>query len=41
MRLDYIWCNQKKEVISSRVMFNGMKEPVVSDHFGVLIQIKE
>lgn len=41
MRLDYIWCNQKKEVVSSRVMFNGMKEPVVSDHFGVLIQIKE
>ena len=41
MRLDYIWCNQKKEVVSSRVMYNGMKEPVVSDHFGVLIQIKE
>lgn len=41
MRLDYIWCNQKKEIRSSRVMFNGVKEPVVSDHFGVLIQVKE
>lgn len=40
MRLDYIWCDQKKEVVSSRVMFNGIKEPVVSDHFGVLIEVK-
>ena len=41
MRLDYIWCNQRKETVSSRVMFNGTKEPVVSDHFGVLIEVKE
>lgn len=41
MRLDYIWCNQRKEILSSRVMFNGTTEPVVSDHFGVLIEIKE
>ena len=41
MRLDYIWCSQRKEVFSSRVVFNGMKEPVVSDHFGVMIQVKE
>ena len=41
MRLDYIWCSQSKEVFSSRVVFNGMKEPVVSDHFGVMIQVKE
>jgi len=41
MRLDYIWCNRKKEVLSSRVMFNGEKEPVVSDHFGVLVNVKE
>ena len=41
MRLDYIWCNRKKEVITSRVMFNGIREKVVSDHFGVLIQVKE
>ena len=41
MRLDYIWCSQKKDVFSSRVVFNGLKEPVVSDHFGVMIQVKE
>ena len=41
MRLDYIWCSESKEVFSSRVVFNGLKEPVVSDHFGVMIQVKE
>ncbi len=41
MRLDYIWCSQKKEILSSRVMFNGNREPVVSDHFGVLIETRE
>lgn len=40
MRLDYIWCSPKREIRSSRIMFNGVKEPVVSDHFGVLIQTK-
>ena len=41
MRLDYIWCNRKRTVLSSRVVFNGIQEPVVSDHFGVLIEVKE
>ena len=41
MRLDYIWCSQKKTILSSRVVFNGIQEPVVSDHFGVLIEVKE
>lgn len=41
MRLDYIWCSRKKEIRSSRVVFNGTKEPVVSDHFGVMIETKE
>ena len=41
LRLDYIWCSHKKEIRSSRVMFNGSREPVVSDHFGVLIETKE
>lgn len=41
MRLDYIWCSRKKEVRSSRIMFNGTKEPVVSDHFGILVDVKE
>ena len=41
MRLDYIWCSQRKEIFSSRILFNGQKEPVVSDHYGVLIEVKE
>lgn len=41
IRLDYIWCSQKKDILSSRVMFNGSREPVVSDHFGVLIETRE
>ena len=41
MRLDYIWCSRKQKVQSCRVMFSGVKEPVVSDHFGVLAEIKE
>lgn len=41
MRLDYIWCSQEKEICTSRILFNGEKEPVVSDHFGVLIETKE
>ena len=41
MRLDYIWCSRKKDILSSRVMYNGVKEQVVSDHFGVLIETAE
>lgn len=41
MRLDYIWCNRKHQIRSSRTMFTGEKEPVVSDHYGVLIEVKE
>jgi len=40
LRLDYIWCNHKKEIFSSRIMFDGRTDPVVSDHFGVLIEVK-
>ena len=41
LRLDYIWCSRKKEIRSSWVVFNGTNEPVVSDHFGILIDVKE
>ena len=37
MRIDQLWCNRKVVVKTSEVMFNGKKEPVVSDHYGVLI----
>ena len=41
MRMDYIWCSQRKEILSSRILFDGQKEPEVSDHYGVLIEVKE
>lgn len=37
MRLDQIWCNKKIQVKSSKTVFNGKDYPVVSDHYGVLI----
>lgn len=41
MRLDYIWCSRKQEIRSSRVVFNGIREPIVSDHFGVMIELQK
>lgn len=39
MRIDQIWCNKERNVKSSKVIFNGTNYPVVSDHYGVLIEI--
>ena len=39
-RLDYIFLNQKRRVLSSRVIFNGSHHPLISDHFGVEMSIK-
>ena len=41
MRIDQIWCNKIKDVISSSVIFNGKYYPVVSDHYGVITEIKD
>lgn len=38
MRIDHIWCSQEQSVRRSRVVFNGKTEPVVSDHFGLMIE---
>lgn len=38
MRIDLILCSKKAEVLSSEVIFNGKNYPVVSDHYGVLIE---
>jgi len=38
MRIDLILCSKKTEVLSSEVIFNGKNYPVVSDHYGVLIE---
>lgn len=39
MRIDYIWTAQDTRVRSSRVIFNGNTEPVISDHFGVAVEM--
>ena len=41
MRIDYIWCSAAPRVARSRVVFDGVGEPVISDHFGVLTETEE
>lgn len=38
MRLDLIWCSTPVGIAVSRVIFNGENQPVVSDHFGVMVE---
>ena len=38
-RIDYIFTNRKIPVKSSEVIFNGENEKIISDHFGVIIEI--
>lgn len=38
-RIDQIWINQKKPVKSSKVIFNGLNLPIISDHFGILTEL--
>lgn len=40
MRIDHIWCSEMVDVEWCSVVFNGEHEPVVSDHFGVLLETK-
>ncbi len=37
MRLDQIWCSKRNVITSSEVVFNGISQPVISDHYGVLV----
>ena len=39
-RLDYIFLNQKRRVLASRVIFNGSNKSPISDHFGVEMSLK-
>lgn len=41
MRLDYIWCNKNINVKLSKVICNGDNYDVVSDHYGVMIEIED
>lgn len=38
MRIDYIFTDSPAAICSSRVIFNGSFHPVVSDHFGVIVE---
>ena len=38
LRIDQIWCSEPAPICSYRTVFTGLCEPVVSDHFGILIQ---
>ncbi|MGM9988731.1 MAG: endonuclease/exonuclease/phosphatase family protein [Bacillaceae bacterium] len=40
LRLDLILCNHQVKVASSKVIFNGENKAIVSDHFGVEVEIK-
>lgn len=39
-RIDQIWARHPVTVRSSRVVFNGPEEPVISDHFGILTELQ-
>lgn len=39
-RIDYIFTTKKIDVISSYVIFNGINKNIISDHFGIEIEIK-
>ena len=38
MRIDHVWCSRPNPVSRSLVFFNGRNGPVVSDHFGVMVE---
>lgn len=38
MRIDYIWSSHPVPIHSSRTIYNGTHYPVVSDHFGIIIE---
>lgn len=39
-RIDYIFLNQERQVLSSQIIFNGENQAVVSDHFGLEVHVK-
>lgn len=40
MRIDYIWSNFRADVLRSEVVFNGKRLDRVSDHYGVLAEVR-
>lgn len=40
-RIDQIWCARPVGVRQSRTVFNGKDQPVISDHYGLLVTIDD
>ncbi|KZE82647.1 exodeoxyribonuclease III [Paenibacillus jamilae] len=40
LRIDYVFCSKAVQVQSSTVVLNGKTGPVVSDHFGVAVELE-
>lgn len=40
MRIDYIWSKKEIPVVSSKIVFSGKTEEIISDHFGVMITVE-
>lgn len=41
MRIDFIFVNKMIDINSSKVIFSGENEEIISDHFGVIIDIQK
>lgn len=41
LRIDYIFVSEELAVTHHEVLFDGVKEPLVSDHFGVMMTLAE
>ena len=39
-RIDYIFTKGNEDILKSQVVFNGTNEKIVSDHYGVMVDIK-
>ena len=39
-RIDYIFSNKELKVKESKVIFNGKNQGVISDHFGIELEIE-
>lgn len=41
MRIDYIYANQYLPVVKHEVVFDGENGPIVSDHFGIYMEVEQ
>lgn len=39
IRIDHIWCSEDVAVKEARLVFDGVREPRISDHFGILAEV--